>query len=468
MMFKWIGTCFLGISIALVPTVRSEETTISLKDAIQTAYTHNLQIQATRIQLEAARRETGIARSNFLPRLDIEQRYVNTDQQVNAFGLKLNQGIITQDDFNPDRLNDPASITNFSTSVTLQQPLFNGGRELLGYKLAKSGVQSAQAELEKTVEWVLFETVKAYTGAMLAREGLSVARDALDTSRKNLEMVRHRFEEGLVIKSDLLQAEVHVSELTEREVRATHNLSLAVANLNLLLGVPESDFLPSDNLEGGSCPDIPLETLINWAVEDRPEMDDLQAKGQAAELQIKLARAPFLPNLNAQGMYEYHGDNILSGGADSLSLALSLRLNLFNGNADYHRLKQARSQSESLQKMTAARRDYIALEVEQAYLDLKSAEQRSIVTASAISQAEAGLEILVQRYREGAAGIVDLLRTELALANARFNRLQAHHDLLLGHAALCRSVGHLTTRWLDPDNCPVPPETNEIDSDAGI
>ncbi len=42
-----------------------------------------------------------------------------------AFGSKLNQEILTQNDFNPALLNDPSQIENYATKFEIQQPLIN-------------------------------------------------------------------------------------------------------------------------------------------------------------------------------------------------------------------------------------------------------------------------------------------------------------------------------------------------------
>ena len=431
-------------------------TNLSMKEAVRLAYENNIDLQAARSQLDVVLQEKNIARSNFFPRLDIQQSVVNTDQQVSSFGITLNQGQIEQADFNPDLLNDPDSITDYGTSLVISQPIFNGGKELLSYKMSKSGIKKATAETKAVEEKILFSTVRAYMSATLAREGLTVAEEALATAQKNLEMIQQRYDQGMIIKSDFLQAQVHLANIKDKAVRARNNLRLSLVNLNIILGQPDGNYFPSDDLDGGGCPPVDLKTLTNWAIQDRPELISLNAQGEIAYDQIRMAQSSYLPNINAKGTYEYHGDQMLNGGSDSMTLALVVNLNLFNGTQDYFKVKQAKSQLAVIEKAKTSMTNMISFEVEKAFLELESAQQRLSVTSGAVNQAEESLRILTQRYQEGAAGIVDLLQTELALTNARFNRLQARHDLILNENALCLAVGHLYTRWLEPANCPIP------------
>jgi outer membrane protein TolC len=298
-----MGSC---IDIA-TSAASSDRTTISLKEAVEKSYRDNLDLQAARAKQEAVKKDYYIARSHFLPRINLEQTLVRTDQPVGVFGTKLNQGFIKESDFNPVLLNDPDTVLDYGTAVVVSQPIYNGGQELLGLKYARTGIDRIQAETRIAEEQILFETVKDYLVAVLAREGLAVANESLSTATKNLEMVQHKFDQGLVVKSDVLQAEVHVSEIKERKVNASHNLKLSLATLNAILGNPGGAYYPSDELQEGNCPDVPLKTLVSWALKDRPEIQILESALRSADLDQQMARSAFLPNINARGAYEYHG-----------------------------------------------------------------------------------------------------------------------------------------------------------------
>ncbi len=434
---------------------QEDQVLLTLNQAVTIAYEKNLNLVAMRSQVEASSREKDISRANFFPRIDVEQSFMRTDQQVGAFGTTLNQGKIQQSDFNPDLLNNPDTITDFGTIISVSQPIFNGGAEILGYKLSGTGYNRSLAELDSATEEILFETVRAYLGAVLAKEGHRITTKSLATGEKNLEMIRQRFDQGLVIKSDLLQTQVHVANLREQEVTARHQSKIAIVGFNTILGNATGLYGIEGTLDHGSCPDIDLEILREWALRDHPDIRKFNYQKEAADLMIKMAQSSFLPNINGRGIYEYHGGDLFSDGADSVTLALSLKLNLFNGTGDYHRVGQAKRRMETARYMLESTRNMVSLGVEKSYYELQSAENRIQTMTDAVGHARESLRILENRYEEGAAGIVDLLVAELALSGAEFNLTHARHDLLLGNASLCKSIGHLYSRLLEPDKCPV-------------
>ncbi len=443
----------------LIPSVNASDDTsvyISLIDSVRIAYESNLDLASMRLGVNAAYQEIGMAASQFSPRFDVEQTFVRTNQQVSAFGLNLNHAEIAPSDFDPEKLNHPDWISDYGTALNLTQPIFNGGREMIGYRLAKKGYEQAIALGKNGIENILHETVKTYLGALLAREGLKISKEAVGIAETNLVMIQQRFDQGMVIKSDLLQAKVHLSELQQREIRATNQFQIALAGLNTILGSPDGRYYPSGDLDGGVCPDISLEKLIEWANSDHPDLISHQKQVEFSDLKVKLAKAPFLPNINAQIAYQYHGTSPVSDGDDSMTVALSFGLNLFNGTGDYRRMKQSQYNLMRDQKSYESKKNMIALDVRKAYFELAAAQKQLEVASEAVNQAEEGLRILEERYRQGASNIVDLLNTELALADAKFNRMQAKHDLLMGNASLCKSVGHLYSRLLEPEKCPIP------------
>ena len=81
-------------------------------------------ISAAQSQVEGADARITQARSGFLPQLNFREYASRTNNPMWAFGTKLNQGMITQQDFEPDRLNNPNAINNFASTFSTTWPAF--------------------------------------------------------------------------------------------------------------------------------------------------------------------------------------------------------------------------------------------------------------------------------------------------------------------------------------------------------
>ena len=163
-----------------------------------------------------------------------------------------------------------------------------------------------------------------------------------------------------------------------------------------------------------------------------------------------MARAEFLPKVNAFSSWEEDNQTFLTRGGNNWTIGASLNFNIFDGGANHARLAAARyHQVEAqarLSQMTAA----VKLQVREAYLNLTTARQRVDVSREAQAQAEESLRILQNRYEAGLATITDVLQIESAHRNAQKNYLNALFDYRLSYAAL-----ELATGELAPDSAAV-------------
>jgi outer membrane protein TolC len=134
------------------------------------------------------------------------------------------------------------------------------------------------------------------------------------------------------------------------------------------------------------------------------------------------------------------------GGSSGTNWIAGTRLdvNLIAGGADQARLAEARAQQRAAENQLEWFRSGVRLEVRQAFLETRAAQQRVEVMRNTSAQAEESLRILQNRYEAGLANITDLLRAQAAALDARTAYLAALHDGQMARAQLERAAGRLT------------------------
>ena len=80
------------------------------------------------------------------------------------------------------------------------------------------------------------------------------------------------------------------------------------------------------------------------------------------------------------------------------------------------------------------------LEVEQAQLDLKTANERLVVTNTTVAQASESTELTHARFEQGLALSTQLIDAETALVSARVRRAEAEADQRIAVAALRKAL----------------------------
>jgi outer membrane protein len=414
---------------------------LTLPEAIAAAIHGNPQIEMANKQLKAADSGVTQARSGLLPQVNVAETYNTTNSPLWAFGTKLNQGAITASDFNPDRLNDPEAIGNFNTAVTLSWNLYDGGRSWIGLQQSKEAREIASLGLTRSRQAVIAQTAKAYVGALLAEENRSVVRQALETARAHAKVVNNRFQSGLTVKSDLLRAQVRIADLEQQLFDAESQVLVAQAMLKATMGRSDNvAFSLATPFE--KC--IPTTQTLDWwiakALEARPDLKQMDIQTSTARQEIRRARSGHLPRLALQGSYEINSEDF-SDTANNYTVGAVLSLNLYSGR----RISSQAAAAEAMAAKTAAMRQGASLQirvaVQRAYYQAQSAWQRIQVAKDSVAQADEGLRIVANRYKNGLLTLVTLLDAQVALQEARTRHFKAMHDYKVARIDLALAGG---------------------------
>jgi outer membrane protein len=416
---------------------------LSLKEAIQTALKDNPSVFEVRAQVDIAAERVIQARSGFMPQIDVSGAYDRTTNPSRTFAFKLNQGLFTQEDFNIDRLNNPDPIDNYAGRITAIWPLYDSGQSWYSFRQAELGQKASQLEMIRMRRQVIARTVVTYVGLLMAREQLAIVQQTLTTAEAHRKMVASRYQSGFVVKSDLLQTDVHIANLEQQQLQAASQQEVAGAELNAAMGSAiDSKYQLTSRLESNLEITGSLEHWVDMALGRRADLKQIELQQAAVEEEIKKARAAYLPSLNLTGNYEVNTENF-DESSDNYSVGAVVTFNIFSGNRTSAKVAEAKA---SLKKIEALRRQLkqrIQVETRQAYLQADSSRRRIQVARLAVTQAEEALRIVRNRYKNGLFTIVDLLNSELALQQAHTNRLQAVHDYKVASANLMLAAGTL-------------------------
>jgi outer membrane protein TolC len=407
---------------------------LTLAQALELAEQQSPVLKASRQDLQSADAQRAIARAAYLPKVEAVEGWTNTNNPAQAFAIQLNQGRFTQAGFDINTLNRPGSIENYRSALNLTQPIYNGGREGLGLKIADLGQVASEEGFEATRQRVFFGVTKAYYDLVVAKGALKIAKETVQIAEANAKQISSRFKAGSTVKSDVLQAEVRLATVREEAIRAEQMVRIAGVALRHMIGLDE----PVDVTEGfvgGSASQPTLEEVVASALDARPDYRILGVELRKAEMQTKLAKSTYLPNFNLQGSYENNSTFPLGpNGQNNYGAFGVLSVNLFNGMSDAAQVRKAKALEEKSREIMAAKRREIEVEVVEAYYGLAAARERIVVTESAVAQGEENLRIVRNRYESGIASVIDLLTAELVLNQAKQNRLRALYDERIGQA----------------------------------
>lgn len=424
------------------PAAVSEK--LPIEKAFELALANNPVLKARQADTSAARQDVNLARSRFLPQADIREAYVRSDNPVQVFSDKLTQQNFKTTDFEINRLNYPTLHTNVKTQFVLTQPLFNRGREFADYKTSSFYEKMSAAAESQARQKVLLDVQRAYLAWLLAIDAHQVLVKTVETAAANVKLTDSRFRAGMVLKSDVLQSQVHLASLQREELAAKNRIAIECSNLNVVMGTaPERQW---QSVSPDFTPGSGNKDLAYWsrtALELRPERTYIAMNREAARMGVKKNRMNFLPAVNFNSIYEYDTEGMHGVNGDNVTVMVTAVFNLFNGLGDFAQLKKAKAEELKALAMEKDVEQNIRNEVHKAWLNRATAQEQVAVTEKSVSQAEEGLRIVRERYKSGLTIITELLNSETALSRARLERLQARYDYQMARAELRWAAGIL-------------------------
>ncbi|MFA9497091.1 MAG: TolC family protein, partial [Deltaproteobacteria bacterium] len=364
-----------------------------------------------------------------------------------AFGTKLNQGSITQEDFDPARLNDPDAINNFATAVSMSWSIYDGGRTKIGWEQAKQNLEVASLMLERTRQQVIAQTATVYVGLLLAQKNIAVVNQALETAQANLKMIESRYHNGFVVKSDVLRAMVRIADLKQQHLQAESRVKVAKAMLNASMGSPgDKPLNPVTPFAVGEQIKGEIEDWIHTALSKRLDLEKLRHQEEMARKEVDKSRAGHFPDLRLVGNYEIDSEDF-SDTADNYTIGAVVKVNLFSGYHITGKTEAAKSFLNRLQEIRRAMELGIQVQTREAFLTALSSWERIPVAHTAVNQAEEGLRIVKNRYKNGLITMVTLLDSEEARQQAHTNYFKALHDYKVARIELALASGTIDTNF---------------------
>ncbi len=404
----------------------------TVQEAVQYALRHNSDARMAVERIKAADADIKGAKAAFYPQLDLSTEYSRTNNPMYSFGNILNQGMFTDTiDFN-----DPGTTDVIQTKATVKYRFYNGGHDQAALDSADERGRAAMHEQAAIRSRLEFEVVRAFCTLVQAEETIRARQAAVAAIDASLAVARARFEEGSLLKEDLLNLEVQQSRAQEQRIQAQHGLNLAQRGFLHLLGLNGT----SVRLDPAVIPDqaIPVERDVR----NRPELAGMTATIKAQEALVRQARSGNYPTAEAFGSYQVDkGLELEDGSGNSWTTGVRLNYTLFNGQQTAAATGRAeallRAAREQQRKMELA----FNLEMEQAALALNQEEERLKVTGKMVEAATESARLARLRFKAGTLLASELINTENRLTDARLSHALATASRKIALADLRWAVG---------------------------
>ena len=435
------ATLFVVFFSFCSPAVLAQNVTpLSLSDAIQLAVKNNRQLGASRQGTAAASSAIGQAQAAFFPRLDIVEGFNYSDKPTLVFSNLLDQANFKQQNFALNSLNNPTPLTNLTSQIRLEQPLYAGGQLSARLGQARAAAEASGELTKRTEQQIVAGAVEAYYLALLAEGNLTVVEKALQSARAQLERSRDLYERGLAVRADYLRTQVLMGSLERERIEAENGIIISRSRLRHVLGIDAGRLELTDRVSEDNGALEELSALQTRAKEQRPDLKAAAKDMEKSQEGIRAARAGYFPSLGFVTQYESNTRNFTSSG-ENFAVFVTAKWNLFNGLATQEKVAEEHALYQRARLLHEDLVQAAALEVERAYLGLVTARKQVAVARENVTQAEEALRMMADRYAAGLASNADVLDDETALKKAQQDLLLAQVNSQIFRAHLKLAVG---------------------------
>lgn len=495
---KWVTSLMLSIGI-----LTSQAQTLSLDSLRAMALRNNKELAVNRMKQEVARNNRRIARTNYLPKVQVAGGYLYSSREVSllndeqkaalgglgttvagtlnenlsgAMTQMVQSGLISmqqaqvigqivaqaapafQQTLNHVGQNLSEAFRTdtrhmWGGSVMLTQPLFMGGKIIAYNKITDAAERLAQNATDAEIQNTIYATDQAYWLVVSLRHKQQLAETFCELVRKLDADVQKMIQEGVATRADGLNVSVKVNEAEMALLQVTDGLTLARMALCQLCGLPiDADIsLADEDREDLEAEEMSLlATDESIALQNRPELKMLNEAVEMNRQNINVTRAEHLPSLALTGGYLVSNPNLYNGFQKKLSgmwnVGIVLKMPVWDWLEGLYKVRTARINTQMARYQLEDAKEKIRLQVNQSTFLANEAHERLNMARKNIEYAEENLRTANVGFKEGVIATSDLLTAQTAWMQARSQKIDAEINLHLTQANLRKTLGTLTIK----------------------
>ncbi len=327
--------------------------------------------------------------------------------------------------------------------------IYNGNKLNIEIEARKSENKIAAEQKKLTLSEVKLRAAAYY----LDMQRSIIFRDLLlkdiEAQEKQLRQIQSLKANGVVLKSDVLRAELKLSRQKLSLVQLNNDLAIANQKLNILIGLPDDERIaPTTSNVLDSLTLKTNQAYLTDAGSNAYQVKISEQETELRKLQVKNVKANVLPRIGFFAQYKYSYPQIFLYpyspyiyGIGLAGIKASFSVSSFYHN--YHKAKVARLEYESQEVEHAQTQDNVRQQVNEAYLRFNEALNRVEVSKTNIKQATENRRIVSNTYFNQTSLITDLLDADTQLLQTRFDLAAAQIAAQLQYYQLQNVTGNL-------------------------
>ena len=486
----------IAAALCVLPTYAGAQQVLTLDECRQMAVENNNSLKTAQQKIKVAGYDRNIALANYFPKITATGTYMYTSRDwklidddkaaviqnagttlqndvtnkmmqimsdkdvmtkymTDAAFKKLIDGLQTTDIATPinaigQHITDALTLDMHNLCgavVSVQQPVFMGGKIVASNQMAKYAEELAQSQYDAEHAQVLADIEQAYWQIVSIAAKKNLAENYADLLRQMGKDVDALVAEGFATPSDALTIKVKMNEAEMLYTKATNGLALAKMLLCKECGLPlDSEItLADETLDAIPVPQMSPVISDEEVYAARPEIRSLDLAKKIYDKKVAVVRADGLPTVAVMANYAVTNPNVFNGFQNKFggffSAGVLVNVPIFHGTEAIQKTKKAEAALTQYRLDDA--KEMISLQVAQLRQQEGEALEKLTMAESNLENAEENLRVATAGWNEGMIASNVVLQAQTAWLQAHSEYIETGVELQMCSVNLAKAEGRL-------------------------
>lgn len=488
----------IAAALCVLPTYAGAQQVLTLDECRQMAVENNNSLKTAQQKIKVAGYDRNIALANYFPKITATGTYMYTSRDwklidddkaaviqnagttlqndvtnkmmqimsdkdvmtkymTDAAFKKLTDGLQTTDIATPinaigQHITDALTLDMHNLCgavVSVQQPVFMGGKIVASNQMAKYAEELAQSQYDAEHAQVLADIEQAYWQIVSIAAKKNLAENYADLLRQMGKDVDALVAEGFATPSDALTIKVKMNEAEMLYTKATNGLALAKMLLCKECGLPlDSEItLADETLDAIPVPQMSPVISDEEVYAARPEIKSLDFAKKIYDKKVAVVRADGLPTVAVMANYAVTNPNVFNGFQNKFggffSAGVLVNVPIFHGTEAIQKTKKAKAEAALTQYRLDDAKEMISLQVAQLRQQEGEALEKLTMAESNLENAEENLRVATAGWNEGMIASNVVLQAQTAWLQAHSEYIETGVELQMCSVNLAKAEGRL-------------------------
>lgn len=488
----------IAAALCVLPTYAGAQQVLTLDECRQMAVENNNSLKTAQQKIKVAGYDRNIALANYFPKITATGTYMYTSRDwklidddkaaeiqnagttlqndvtnkmmqimsdkdvmtkymTDAAFKKLIDGLQTTDIATPinaigQHITDALTLDMHNLCgavVSVQQPVFMGGKIVASNQMAKYAEELAQSQYDAEHAQVLADIEQAYWQIVSIAAKKNLAENYADLLRQMGKDVDALVAEGFATPSDALTIKVKMNEAEMLYTKATNGLALAKMLLCKECGLPLDSkiTLADETLDAIPVPQMSPIISDEEVYAARPEIRSLDLAKKIYDKKVAVVRADGLPTVAVMANYAVTNPNVFNGFQNRFggffSAGVLVNVPIFHGTEAIQKTRKAKAEAALTQYRLDDAKEMISLQVAQLRQQEGEALEKLTMAESNLENAEENLRVATAGWNEGMIASNVVLQAQTAWLQAHSEYIETGVELQMCSVNLAKAEGRL-------------------------